>query len=206
MSVLYIGKASSIEGFDSIFSVENNNVLFKSSSRFCKFHFTSNSFIYFSHTPVVKNTDYHDVKDFSGINFEKVLKTSHNNFASFQVCSVNGQLELSMASARIGRDRVFVLKKEKELFLSDDIRELIPFSTKKISKEAIYSIIKFGDTPELSTCIDGVFGVPVGSFWKGSLLYLFSKNSLVISDFQVFQKFHYDFLGGDISKTESELE
>ena len=206
MSVLYIGKASSIEGFDSIFSVENNNVLFKSSSRFCKIHFTNHSFLLFSHTPVIKKSDYEDITEFSNINFEQVLKTSHNNFASFQVCEVNGQLEVSMASARIGRDRVFVLKNKTELFLSDDIRELIPFSTKTVSKEAIYSVIKFGDTPELSTCIEGVVGVPVGSFWKGSLIDLFSKNTIAISDFQVYQQFHYDFIGGDIGKTETELE
>lgn len=206
MSVLFIGEGRIDDNFREIFKYQNLNVFFKSSNPYEKVLSTNNSIRYFSHVPVMGQTRFNDLEMDWESSFESVLKGSNNNFSGFELNVGDDGLNIIINSARIARDRMYVLRHSGGVYLSDDIRDLIPYSSKKVALNGIYSVLKFGDTPEIQTCVEGVFAVPVASYWKGSISELQSLKNIKASAFINYQKIKYDFIGGDLLKTEQNMD
>ncbi len=204
MSIIYIGKKKVIKEFSFGFSHSNKSILFKKTSNFCLFHVKNNKIIFYSSKPIVGNNNFSKHSNTTFKDFKKSLIASQNNFSACEIKLERDNIYITLASARIGRNRIYFLKNQSEIFISDDIRELFPYSTKKVNRLSIYSTIKFGEKPEILTILNDIKSVPVGSYWEGEVFKLLTNN-LTQNDFKVFQKIKYDFTGGDISNTHNLL-
>ena len=195
MSVLYLGKEKSLKEFENVLSTSDfsNNLLFKKTSR--RGHFTKSGgrITFNSSIPIFKEGTYLTLDNIQSSSFDEIINGGQNNFCTIDCNVVKNTIHLAVSSARIGRDRVYFLKKKNGVFFSDDIRELVSFSGKVFNREAFYSILKFGDTPEYITCVQGIYSVPVGSYWKGYLELFLEK--IDISDFTPYYRMSYDFKG-----------
>lgn len=206
MSVFYLGNITQKEDFENLYSSNdlNCNLLYRKSKRKALFQKKEARFLFNSAKPVFKDVDYNSAIHPISKNFKTIITEGQNNFCTIDIEVKNGLLTLSVSSARIGRDRIYFFKSENGVYLSDDIRELIPLTNRKFNPNAFYSILKFGDTPEFITCIEGINCVPVGSFWTGDVQSFI--NSIQINDFTPYYKMSYDFMGGDIKETHSILD
>ena len=203
MAILFIGKQHSI--FNQF---EKNDVFYQinANSRKGYSHLSENELSYYSATPIIKVGNEYKEYEFSGsYEIEKVIEESQNNFSSFNVFKKGNALFLTISSSRFARARMYFTKAESGFYFSDDIRELIPYSSKRINQSAMYSIIKFGNTPEYITSIEGIYAVPVASLLTISISQLSTMRQI---DFGIFKKyFHltYTLEGGNIYDTEQIL-
>ncbi len=170
---------------------------------------TESLFTFTSELPYVRTNGGYDVWNDPKVNLEEIASKAENNFAGFQFKWENEDWKVCLTSARITRARMFFMLVSEGIICSDDLRELIPFSTKRMNKDAAFSILKYGDVPEYITVIDGVFCVPVGQQLRlneNQLNEWCQLGEVPRDAFNFF--FHLDFPmdGGDIPKTEKLLE
>lgn len=112
-------------------------------------------------------------------------------------------------SAKISRSRLYFLIKDKSLYLSYDLRDLLPYSTRKLSPEVAYGIVKFGEAPEYHTVIGDIYCIPGGRYLKCNLDKIRDYISIGVipeADFLTYFQVHYPGMGGDISVTELRLK
>jgi asparagine synthase (glutamine-hydrolysing) len=203
MAILFIGKQrrsfNQFEGYDVYYQIATN-------SGKGYVHLSDTELLYFSANPIIKSGDEYKQYYFSKDDeIEKVIEQAQNNFSSFNVFKKDNTLFLTISSSRFARARMYFTKAEDGFYFSDDIRELIPYSSKRINQSAIYSIIKFGNMPEYITSIEGIYAVPVASLLTIRISALSTMKQI---DFGVFKKyFHltYTFEGGNILETEQIL-
>jgi asparagine synthase (glutamine-hydrolysing) len=205
MSVVYIGSRSKDNDFETIFQQNEIMVSFFNTNSFGQVSRSANKISYYSLKPVLKGESYKYLDSSLGLGLEEVIKESSNNFSGIEIKLIKDDIAVTISSDRMGRGRIFVLKSNDGIYLSEDIRELFPFSKRVISREGIYSVLKFGDTPELITCIDDIQAVPVGSYWKGTYEKILNEE-LNVKDFNIYQKFNYSFSGGNIENTRDKLD
>ena len=89
------------------------------------------------------------------------LRSIENELSGFFLDS--SREEVILFSAKVSRSRLYYTVNQQGLWISDDLRKLLPFSKRKLSISSIYGILKFGDFPEHYTPIQDIFSVPVGS-------------------------------------------
>jgi len=203
MAIFYIGKENKdftqLQGtelyykavpkrFGELFSIGNKSILYTSSKPICK-----------------RNNRYEEYLPQSNDDLEQILRDSQNNFCGFQYFQRNNESYITIASSRLGRAHMYFSKTQDGYYFSNDIREIIPFTSRRLNYDAAYSIIKFGNTPEYITCIQDIFAVPVSSYLTISLEELEQKNAIYITDFRPYFHLHYSFDGGNIKITENML-
>lgn len=199
MALLYIGKKSQeMTLFSDLVSFSDN--------QYGLWHQTQNELLFFSGTPVIKHTNgYVDYKLGETNSLETILQESNNDFCAFHIFKKNEEYFITLSSARFSRARMYFIQTVDGYYFSDDLRKLIPFSSKKINPSAIYSVIKFGNVPEYITCVEGIYSVPVSSFVTIKISELTAGKSLGISHFEKYFRLNYTFEGGDLGATENIL-
>lgn len=201
MAIFYIGKKISfgteIKVFNGCFSLskENNDMAIVLNS--------IDKFLFFSQTPIIKRKDkYIDYNISQEKDFNSLINESQNIFSAIRIFKSNNKVFLSGASSRISRARLYYLNSSNGLYLSDDLRELLPYSKKKISLLAAYSIIKFGNTPEFLTIIEDIKSIPVSSSFTIELeLSTEIIPKIRVSDLKKFYKIPYSYSGGNLELT-----
>lgn len=157
-------------------------------------------------TPVIdKDNIIQDIQSTS-FSFESIIdliKTSQNNFCGFSISKEQG--EIILFSSRFSRSQLFYIQNKKGFFFSSKVKELLPFSNKKLNLSSIFSTVKFGDSPDFETLISDIHCVPSAKYLKINFKDLIGKQ-LSQEIFTLFFKINYKFEGGDIKQTESLLD
>lgn len=168
---------------------------------------TQSLFTFFTQEPIL-----HKTKTSSTISGTILLPEDLNglqNEVSGMVIGKEGDLiDLLAFSARISRSRLYFLIKDGSLFLSDDLRDLLPYSKRKLRKDIAYGIVKFGEAPEYHTVVEDIFCIPGGCYLRLNTIGL--ENNIVSgvipeSFFLPYFQIKYTMTGGDLVRTELKL-
>lgn len=160
-------------------------------------------FVYTTQKPIFFNK-VHENSD----SILEALKYSENDWSGIQLLKeANAKFKLILCSARITRSRMFFLRKNNAILFSTDLRELVPYGNKKLSMPGIYSIIKFGDTPEYLSILEDIYSIPLSSFLiiNNENIRRFFLDNISILDFEMYFKLNYSHEGGNPNRTHSIL-
>lgn len=166
-------------------------------------------FTFTSELPYIRNNGSYSAFNNTETNLEDIVRKAENNFAGFQFRDGNSGWKVCLSSARITRARMYFLLLEDGILCSDDLRELLPYSDRKMNKDGAFSILKYGDVPEYITVVDDIFCVPVGqelTFGANELSKWCQEKSIPRTAFNFFFKLDFPMDGGDIPKTEKLME
>lgn len=169
----------------------------------------ANRFTFTSEQPYVRRNGAYTILEDGSIALEEVIGIAENNFAGFQFRVKENGWECCISSARITRARIYFLLLSDGILCSDDLRELLPYSGRKMNPDGAFSILKYGDVPEYITVIDDIFCVPVGqrlTFGPKELKNWCKEGNIPRSAFDFFFKLNFPMDGGNISKTEKLME
>lgn len=170
------------------------------------FHNNEKEFLFCSEIPIIsKNGKYSDYTFEQGNDLEKINEEAQNNYASFRLFKVENKTFLTIASSRFARAKIYFLKSAEGFYFSDDLRELLPYSNRQLSSSSIYSIIKYGNTPEYITIIEDIFSVPVASFLTIDIKNLHQRETLHFNDFKKYFKLQYEYEGSSLDTTKTLL-
>lgn len=168
------------------------------------------SFNYVTSIPIIRNKENKLVECQISQKYDKTFLLSiENELSGFSFSSFDEDFSLMAFSAKLSRSRMFFLLKDNSCFFSPDLRELLPYSDRKLNFESAYSIIKFGELPEYQTIIDDVFCVPVSSyieFNKGNLMQIINNGKIEYSEFKLYHKICYSSTGGDVINTSNSIK
>jgi hypothetical protein len=151
--------------------------------------------IFFSNKPLFySNKKFESPAISPNFELEKLNNTIQNNVSTF-LFSKN---RIFLSSSRFTRSKWHFIEKDNTLFFADNMWELIPYSTKNINKVSILSIIKFGETSELSNIITDINSIPISCSQKITI----NNNKLSFGKKKQYFQLNYNFNGGNLSKTE----
>ena len=126
------------------------------------FNFSKDQIVFTSEVPYVRASDGYSSVFKPTKPLAKLIPEAENNFASMELSKTVGRWNAYVSSARITRARMYFLLVDEGILWSDDMRELIPFSSREMNPSGAFSILKYGDVPEYITVVEGIFCVPVG--------------------------------------------
>ncbi|MFT4680354.1 MAG: asparagine synthetase B (glutamine-hydrolyzing) [Flavobacteriales bacterium] len=172
-------------------------------------HSQPNCWQFTSSEPYARNErgGFFKVKDH--ISLKDLMVRAENNFVGIELSYKDKGWNFIGHSARITRARLYYAILPDTIVFSYDLRDLLPFTDKKLDLTGAYSILKYGDVPEYITCVQGIYSIPVGmyvEFDSESLDSILGKKMLGPSDLQHFFKLDFPMDGGDIPKTQQLLE
>lgn len=163
-----------------------------------------NCSFYFSGNPILKIDE--NFKDFTSSvnwgNLKDVISNGQNNFVCFAYNK--SSQEVFFSSSRYTRQRIFYIKENEKITFSTNLKELIPYSNKKANLAAMYSVIKFGESPEFITVVDNINVMPVSCFVQCKIEDLFIHDIPKLS--KQYFRVNYNFNGSSIENTEKKLE
>ncbi len=161
-------------------------------------------FIHFSNNPVIN--DNNQFIDFSQFviwnNLIDVIQKIQNNIIC--IAFNKNTSELFCSSSRFTRKRIFYIEENESIYIGTCLKYLIPYSNKKANLTAMYSVIKFGETPEFITVVDNIKVVPVSCYFKTKINELFKQELKLL--FNQYYKINYSFSEISIKNTEQKLE
>ncbi len=170
---------------------------------------SNNKISFFSQAPVISsNGELNNHLNFDR-ELEQVIENSENDFSAFELINDESDFRLTLSSARFTRSRIYFIIGKDSFTFSDDLRELLHYSSKKINKTATYSIIKYGETPELITIIEDIQAIPVGHLLKldsKALLKIISTRNISSDLFQSYFKIQFCKGSPDIERTHRLLD
>ena len=170
---------------------------------------TTDRFTFTSEQPYFKTeTGYRKVEK-AEEHLNEIVSKAENNFAAFEFRNTNSGWTGFASSARITRARTYFLFVDGGILWSDDLRELIPYSSKEMNPMGAFSILKYGDVPEYITVVKGIYCVPVGQCLNFNEKYFdgwLEHEAIPRNTFEFFSNLDFPMDGGDISKTEKLME
>lgn len=158
-----------------------------------------------SELPYVKSDLGYATATSTNGNVEALVQRAENNFAAFECTSTSSGWRAFVASAHITRARMYFLLVDGGILWSDDLRELLPYSTRQMNPMGAFSILKYGDVPEYITVVKDIFCVPVGqqlSFTENEWSNWIAQGEIPREAFSFYFKLAFPMDGGDIAKTE----
>jgi hypothetical protein len=173
------------------------------------FNITEKSIVFTSEEPYTRNSGNYQKLERIDCPMAELVPQAENNFAAFEFRKEFSSWKAYAASARITRARMYFLFVNEGILWSDDLRELIPFSSKEMNPTGAFSILKYGDVPEYITVVKGIYCVPVGkqiTFNADDLESWSAKKMIPRESFEFFFNLDFPMDGGDIPKTERLLE
>jgi hypothetical protein len=141
--------------------------------------------------------------------YEEHISHAENNFSGFEFKETATSWSLILNSARITRSRMYMTAQNGSIYFSEDLRQLLPFTERKIHPSGAFSVLKYGEVPEYITVIDGIYSIPVGNYLtiaEDRLPAIVKKKSWKRDDFKPFFKLAFPMDGGSIPKTEKLLD
>lgn len=205
MFILFIGDEELNLDFQVWEKNDNYSIKYKTEGFKPYLEKDENNLLLTSVTPILSGSELRELKNGGGIPLKRLVSETENNFSGIEVFKKDNVNSLTISSCRISRDRCYFIQVKEGVYFSDDLRELIKFSDRKLREEAIYSVLKFGDTPEFITCVQDVYSVPVASLGEFNIEELLKGTKIGIDDFEMYQSLNYTHEGGDLVKTESKL-
>ena len=173
------------------------------------FEQSENRFTFTSETPYLKTElGYKELKR-AKENLSETVPKAENNFAAFEINKTTSGWSVFAVSARITRARMYFLFVEDGILWSNDLRELIPYSTREMNPMGAFSILKYGDVPEYITVVEGIHCIPVGQkleFTEKEFEAWLKQGEIPRNAFEFFFKLDFPMDGGDIPKTEKLME
>jgi len=173
------------------------------------FYQAGDCFTFTSEQPYYRRDGSYSMHENGETNLLEVVKNAENNFAGIQLRVEEITWKICLSSARITRARIYYVLLENGMLFSDDLRELLPYSNRKMNVDGAFSILKYGDVPEYITVVDDIFCVPVGqqlTFDKQQLSVWCKNGEISKSAFKFFFKLDFPMDGGNIPKTEKLME
>ena len=173
------------------------------------FEQSENRFVFTSETPYLRTESGYVKQEKAAENLNETVTKAENNFAAFELTKTTSGWSAFASSARITRARIYFLFIDGGILWSDDLRELIPYSTRKMNPMGAFSILKYGDVPEYITSIKGIHCIPVGQkleFKEKEFERWIEQGEIPRSAFNFFFKLDFPMDGGDIPKTETLME
>ena len=168
---------------------------------------TPELFSFFTQPPILRLTDT-DSSNPETIHSHDDLLRLQNEVSGIVIRKDEDNIDLLAFSARISRSRLYFLIRKGSLFLSHDLRDLLPHSNRKLRKEIAYGIVKFGEAPEYHTIVEDIFCIPGGCYLSmnaGALGNCITSGSIPESLFLPYLQIRYTMTGGDPARTESKL-
>lgn len=166
-------------------------------------------FTFTSETPYLRTESGYRKLEKAEESLSKTVPKAENNFAAFEVSKTVSGWSAFASSARITRARIYFLFVDGGILWSDDLRELIPYSTREMNPMGAFSILKYGDVPEYITVVKGIHCVPVGQkleFNEKDFDAWLKSGEIPRSAFEFFFKLDFPMDGGNIPKTEKLLD
>jgi len=155
--------------------------------------------IFFSNKPLFySNHKFETIVINPDFELENFHNTIQNNVSAFSFSKNN----IFFSSSRFTRSKWHYIEKKSTVFFADNIWELIPYSKKSLNKVSTLSIIKFGETSELSNVITDINCIPVSC----SQTIRIKNNKLCFQNPKQYFQLNYNFSGGDILKTQNILD
>ena len=169
----------------------------------------ANGLIFTSETPYVQSKDGYTSVTTNDQKLAELVPLAENNFAGFQIQKTENGWSAYASSARITRARIYFLFVEDGILWSDDLRELIPYSTREMNPMGAFSILKYGDVPEYITVVKGIHCIPVGQelkFGPKEFDQWLKRGEIPREAFEFFFKLDFPMDGGDLPKTEKLMD
>ena len=166
-------------------------------------------FTFTSETPFLKTENGYRKIENAEEALSGIVAKAENNFAAFELSRTVSGWSAFASSARITRARMFFMFVENGILWSDDLRELLPYSTREMNPMGAFSILKYGDVPEYITVVKGIHSVPVGQkleFGEREFESWLKRGEIPRKAFEFFFKLDFPMDGGDIPKTEKLLD
>ena len=201
---------SNEDGFEKT-SFDDLLIIRSKSSRIPRglFKFSTDHVAFTSELPYTRNSDGYKTITEATEPLNELVPKAENNFAALELSKTVGGWSAFVSSARITRARMYFLLVDNGILWSDDLRELIPFSTREMNPIGAFSTLKYGDVPEYITVVKGIYCVPVGqelTFGIKELNDWLALGEIPRSAFEFFFKLSFPMDGGDIPKTEKLLD
>lgn len=172
------------------------------------YHQTEDLFTFTSETPYVRTETGYAIHTDATIDLSVLVRKAENNFAGFQWRRLVSSWSMTLHSARITRARTYFLLLKDGILCSDDLRELLPYSNRKVRFDGAFSILKYGDVPEYITVVDDIHCVPVGqelNFGPQELVAWCNNGTVPRSAFKFFFNLDFPMDGGNLVRTEKLL-
>ncbi|MEI6949502.1 asparagine synthase-related protein [Paraflavisolibacter sp. H34] len=210
MSVIQVGNrlAEISADFMPVADQGHFKIAFRKAGRKCVTHTHLHRFQFYSDLPVVLDgrQEFKKLTAFSEIPFLKELLSSLENelLGADVVWDADG-FKLVLNSVKFSRARWYYVYRDHSFFFSDDLRELLPYSQKKLSREGLFGVLKYGETPEYFTVVEDIHALPCSTFLEltaGTLEEMLAKKAIPLSAFQFYYRHKYSFEGGDLKTTE----
>lgn len=174
------------------------------------YHQVSNeNFTFFSEQPIGRNDSGELFRPYVDASYLDIIQKAQNNFVGLQVTPKGSDFEAFISSARITRARLYFIIKGESIYFSHDLRQLLPYSSRRANPAASYSILKYGDVPEYITVIEDIFSVPVGRYLKftnADFQQFLSTGKIDVGKFTPYFHLTFPMDGGDIAQTEKLLK
>lgn len=156
-----------------------------------------NSILEFSSNPKSENTQFSMAQ-----NIIDTIENGDNNFSTIFISQKENRLILS--SSRFTRAQIYYTFVNEDFYFSNSFKELIPFSIKKLNRAAALSTVKFGDSPDYLTLVQGIYKIP-NSHYLDYALDEILNTEINFNSFKQYFKIPYTFEGGNIDSTEQLL-
>lgn len=170
---------------------------------------TDKSFVFASTRPVLKsNTGEFGFAD--EINdLQETIVASQNDYAAIQFKAEGTEFKLVASSARFTRARVYFVVQKNRIIFSNSLKQLLPFSSKKINPAGAFSILKYGETPEYVNFIEDIFSVPNAHFLSlnaSGFNEVLKQGTIRLDQFTNFFQISFPGDGGNINTTGKKLD
>ena len=191
-----------------LFQTTELSVFFENREKYGRVTEGQDYFNYFTQDPVL-NLSLSDGSASCNFFSERDLRSLQNEVTGVSIGKVDGSLSFVGFSARISRSRLYFLIREGSLYLSYDLRKLLPYSRRKLRREIAYGIIKFGEAPEYLTVIEDIYCIPGGRYLKGDIENItayIEKGVIPESDLAPYFQVRYPMTGGNTGTTVRRLK
>ncbi|MDB5282003.1 MAG: hypothetical protein JWO06_1078 [Bacteroidota bacterium] len=167
------------------------------------------SFVFTSTRPVVKKTsgEFHFTEIVHSL--KEVIQSSQNDYAGFQFENGVDDFKVTASSARFTRARIYYIVQDEKIIFSNSLKELTPFSERKMNAPAAFSILKYGETPEYVNFISDIFSIPASSYLtldKNKFNAILSSGIIDLENFVNFFQISFQGDGGNIPNTARKLD
>lgn len=137
-----------------------------------------------------------------------LLPTLENEVLAADIQWKEHSFSAVFASAKLSRARWYFIVRPDALLLSDDLRELLPYSTRRLNTPLAYGILKYGESPEYHTAVTDIFTIPAATYLhldEQTLLTYLQQGAVPPAAFPAYFKMPYTFTGGSVADTEQVL-
>ena len=168
-----------------------------------------NNFVFTSTRPVIKNASEEFRFAEAVPSLKEMIRSSQNDYAGFQYETGLNDFTLTANSARFTRARIYCIVQKSKIIFSNSLKELVPFSERRMNPAAAYSILKYGETPEYVNFLADIFSIPASTYLvinKNKFESFLNTGTIGFEHFVNFFQISFEGDGGNITNTARKLD